>query len=883
MIRQAVACLGSRAVLVVTGLILVAPVLHAQPLPIIERGLLPGDRAIAPATDSQQDHAVAKGGDRYLAVWSDYRGQAVGGGTNQSGGDIFGIRLDAAGNPIDPMPLLIAGGMGLQRYPLVAWSGQAWLVVYISQDPVGGYFDHRMRAVRVSAAGQVLDATPILFPPTQFTPDTIGIQVAGQNRQWLITRCIYHDTGYGTYLAGQRIDGDGTLLDPAPRLLIDWIYGGTKLLAAAGEYLVAGADWSTPAIQARRIGLDAQPIGATFTVPSLDLATNGGEHYVVWVADYVNLVGSRMTLNGTLLTPAGTMIVENFSQYTQSTLAHDGTNWWLEWGVSDRLRTVRIDGAGQVLDPNGGVLLPIVIGGNINTAYGSLLAPRPGGGVHVFWYDLRVALGYDANVFTLPVSAANVPGVERCISTGTPSQRTPDFAAGPNGQVAVVFVSEAADDDRVLLHFLAPDGVPLTTEPIQVAAGPTIGKAGIAWNGSLFMVTWDEGASGLSPTQIKARRLNADGSFIDQVPLSVMPGFSPDVEALGDDFLIATARFDTYPQFIYAWMRIVDGPTGGFQNAATLIGGGYVSVGPRVHGAGTRWIVTYHSHWTHDDSRSDALYNLVNPDGSFTAASNPATTSGGSGTPDVAFSGRKYLFVWRNNSLSNANNYIAGRIMNADGSFATGNFTIAEAPGRQLRPVAGWDGTSFVVAWDDQRNQGAFFDERTDIYGARVSETGAVLDPAGFPIYVGPQGDATAALLSRTDGVSFVASARFETTGDFDSYRVGVTVLGLDQTAVEASGDAPGRMALHENVPNPFNPATAVRFTVERPGRVSVTVHDVSGREVAVLARGEFPAGEFTTTWNGRDGAGRPAGSGTYFLRMEADGYRASRKMTLIK
>jgi flagellar hook assembly protein FlgD len=76
---------------------------------------------------------------------------------------------------------------------------------------------------------------------------------------------------------------------------------------------------------------------------------------------------------------------------------------------------------------------------------------------------------------------------------------------------------------------------------------------------------------------------------------------------------------------------------------------------------------------------------------------------------------------------------------------------------------------------------------------------------------------------------------------------------------------------------------TTTRFAVERAGGVAVTVHDVTGREVAVLARGEFPAGEFTRTWDGRDGQGRPVGSGTYFLRMEAAGYRASRKMVLIK
>ena len=869
--------------LVVLGFMLLANVsAHAQPLPVIERGLLPGDRTIGPAVHTQQEQSVAKGGQQYLVAWTDLRGQAVGGGTNQSGGDVFGIRLDAHGNPIEAMPFLIAGGMGLQQRPLVAWNGQAWLVVYISQDQVGGYYEDRMRAVRVSAEGQVLDATPIVFPPTQFTPNTIGLQAAGQNGQWLITRCIYHDSGYGTQLVGQRIDGNGTLLDTTPRLLLDWIYGGTKLLAADGEYMVAGPDWNDSTIaKARRVGLDAQPIGASFNVPSLNLATNGSEHYVVWIADYVNLVGSRMTLTGTLLTPAGTPIVTNFSQYSQSTLAHDGTQWWLEWGASDQLRTVRIDAAGNVLDPGGGVLLPIVIGGNINTAYNPVLTPGTSGGVHLFWYDLRVALGYDANVFTLPISAANVPGTERCVSTGTRSQRTPDFASGPDGQIAVTFLSEAANEDRVFVHLLGPTGLALTTEPIEVAAAAGIGKSGIAWNGSIYLVTWDEGALG-----IRARRMNADGTFVDAAPFSVMPGFGPDVEALGEDFLIACARFDANPQFIYAWMRIVDGPTGAFQNAATLIGGGYVNVGPRVHHDGSRWIVTYHSHWSHDSSASDAVYNFVASDGSFTPAANPATTSGSCGTPDVAFSGQKYLFVWRNNTLANANNYIAGRIMNANGTFATGNFTIAEAPGRQLRPVVGWDGTSFVVAWDDQRNQGAFFDERTDVYGTRVSETGTILDPAGFPIYVGPQGDATAAILSRSDGVSFVASARFQTSYPFDSYRIGVTVLGLDATGAVANENVvalPG-VSMRQNLRNPFSSQTTIEYALAGPERVRIVIYDMRGRTVRTLVKGLIvPAGRHAVAWDGRGDDGRDLPSGVYFSRLEAGGQTAQGRMTLVR
>lgn len=860
--------------------LLIAAAAAAQPLPILEQGLLPGDAAVSAATGSQQDHDAARGGDLTLVVWSDFRGQEVGGGSEQSGGDVFGIRLDAQGAPLDASPILIAGGMGLQDRPFLAWNGEAWLVVFRSQDPVGGYFEYRTRAVRVSAQGQVLDATPITFPATQFEPNDIGLNVAGQGGQWLVTRCIYHNDGYGTFLAGQRIDTAGQLLDPTPIVIMDWVYGPTKAVVADGEYLVIGPDWSDGGtLKAQRVGLDAQPFGASFTVPGMTIAGSGSEYYVSWIVDFGTLLGSRMTLDGTLLTPAGTVLVSGFTQYDHSTLAHDGTQWWLEWGISDILRTVRIDAAGNVLDPNGGVLLPIVIGGNVNTAYGPLMTGRVGGGVHLFWYDLRVALGYDTNVFKLPISAGNVPGAESSVSTGTRSQRTPDFAQGPGGQTALVFVSEAAHDDRVLLHFLDADGQPLSAEPIEVAAAASIGQTGVAWNGALYLVTWDDGTLG-----VRARRLLADGSFVDPAPFNVMPGFDPDVEALGEDFLIATARYATYPQYIDTWMRIVDGPTGGFQNAATPIGGGYVNVGPRVRQDGSRWIVTYHSHWSHDSSNSDAVYNFVSPNGTFTAAANPATTSGAAGTPDVAFSGQKYLFVWRNNSLSNANNYIAGRLMNADGTFSGGNFTIAEAPGRQLRPVVGWDGATFVVAWDDQRHQDSFFDARTDVYGARVSEAGVVLDPAGFPIQVGAQGDATAAILSRTDGVSLVACARFTTTMPYDSYRIGVSKLG---TSTLATGVGPlARPFLRGNAPNPFNPRTAFSFTLDHDAQVSLAVFDLRGHRVRTIVEQRLAAGNYdgVYVWDGNDEQGRAATSGTYLYRLTTEGgYSESRRMTLLK
>jgi hypothetical protein len=753
----------------------------AQSIPTIERGLLPGDLGVFPAVNSQQDHAIARGGDQYLVVWSDYRARSNDSQTIQSDGDIFGIRLNAAGQPIDPAPFMIAGGMGLQRTPLVAWNGQAWLVVYTSQDPTSGYFEDRMRGVRVSAQGAILDSTPILFTPPQYAAGTIGFGLSGQNGQWLMTRCIYHEaTGYGTYLSGQRIDSSGALLDPTPVMLMDWVYGSAAVLVGPGEYLVAGPDWTNSStIKAQRVSTAGTPIGAQFTLPSLNVASSGSEYYVTWIADFVNLVGSRVTSTGTLLTPSGTLIVPNFSQYNQSSIAHDGSQWWFLWGGGSQLHTVRINASGSVLDPGGGPLLPITIGGTVDQAYGPKMVSRPGGGIHVSWWDGRPALGSDTNVFLLPVTTANAPEAERCVSTGTRNQRFPDLSSGPNSTSAVAFVSEAAGEERVLVHFLDAAGNATTTEPIVVHTGANLGKTGIAYNGSHYMITWDEGPSGLTTTMVKARRMNADGSFIDGAPIDVLSGFMPDIGALGDDFLIVGARYGITGQVINLFGRRFDGTTGTFNDASPItLATGYVSGQARVRSDGTQWLVTTHAQWSHDSSQGDALLIKLPATGAPTFAGNPTPISGGSGDLDVAFSGTEYLLVWRNNSLSNANNYVAGRIMNLNGTFGP-SFTIAEAPGRQLRPTAVWDGTTYLVAFDDQRNQQAFFDDRTDIYGARVSTSGTVLDTTAFPIIAGAQGDCSASLLA-VNGRTLVASTRFVVSpgSGFDSHRVGVTLLG---------------------------------------------------------------------------------------------------------
>jgi len=94
----------------------------------------------------------------------------------------------------------------------------------------------------------------------------------------------------------------------------------------------------------------------------------------------------------------------------------------------------------------------------------------------------------------------------------------------------------------------------------------------------------------------------------------------------------------------------------------------------------------------------------------------------------------------------------------------------------------------------------------------------------------------------------------------------------------------PTQMTVLEEVyPNPFNSSTVVRYFLGREGRVRIIVYNVLGREVRVLEDGKRAPGRYEVEWDGRDGLGRPVGSGVYLVRMEIGQHIEVRKVSLIR
>lgn len=83
--------------------------------------------------------------------------------------------------------------------------------------------------------------------------------------------------------------------------------------------------------------------------------------------------------------------------------------------------------------------------------------------------------------------------------------------------------------------------------------------------------------------------------------------------------------------------------------------------------------------------------------------------------------------------------------------------------------------------------------------------------------------------------------------------------------------------------PNPFNPLVQISFELGQPTHGRLTVYDVSGRQVAVLANGRLESGRSVYVWNGTNARGEALGSGVYIAHLEAAGESQTLKLVLMR
>jgi len=96
--------------------------------------------------------------------------------------------------------------------------------------------------------------------------------------------------------------------------------------------------------------------------------------------------------------------------------------------------------------------------------------------------------------------------------------------------------------------------------------------------------------------------------------------------------------------------------------------------------------------------------------------------------------------------------------------------------------------------------------------------------------------------------------------------------------AVQRLVEIPTEYAISQNYPNPFNPTTNINFELPKDGNVSITLYDVSGKEVSKLVNEVKTAGFYTVQLNASN-----LSSGMYFYKITAGSFIATKKMVVLK
>jgi hypothetical protein len=125
---------------------------------------------------------------------------------------------------------------------------------------------------------------------------------------------------------------------------------------------------------------------------------------------------------------------------------------------------------------------------------------------------------------------------------------------------------------------------------------------------------------------------------------------------------------------------------------------------------------------------------------------------------------------------------------------------------------------------------------------------------------------------------------------DFEDDVFGVRITDDDDddrdkaslTAEKATA-LPKSYALTQNHPNPFNPATTIRFQLPEANHVVMKIFNILGEEIRTLVDAPFEAGDHIVQWDGKDNKGQTVASGVYLYQLQAGSFKEVKRMSLLQ
>jgi len=327
------------------------------------------------------------------------------------------------------------------------------------------------------------------------------------------------------------------------------------------------------------------------------------------------------------------------------------------------------------------------------------------------------------------MKAVGVPLIVCCLSLSVASPVRPSF--NPRDVVRHLRSSRplpSAESGRLP----ALDGEFLVdTGGTYVPAPDNQAEPALASDGENFLVVWsDSGSAGAY--NIYGARVTSDGELLDPAGFVVssptLNPYRPTVAFDGGNFLVV---WETYPNGGYSDIygaRVTPAGVVLDTDGIAISTADWWQVFAAVAFDGTNYLVTW------ENSTDDSCYICgarVTPAGIVldTAGIRISTAAGYQACPAISFDGTDFLVAWMDTRNDSAYDIYGARVTPAGVLLDTTGIAICPATGYQWYPALAFDGSNYLAEWGDARSGSS-----CDVYAARITPQGEVLDPSGIAI-----------------------------------------------------------------------------------------------------------------------------------------------------